>query len=149
MADLKTRLKEYEGTIKYQKKLGYYRNDRFFPYLDSRSFPTIGYGRLMKRGDNYPNGISVDEAERMLDEDISTATNQLKGLNLDLPDDWNDFMIIMIFNVGITKVKLFHHMLEALKEKNYSKAIIEAKDSNWYKQVPNRVDSMIKALSNK
>lgn len=40
--DLKCRLKEYEGTIAYQTKLGYFRNGKFFPYSDSLGFRTVG-----------------------------------------------------------------------------------------------------------
>lgn len=68
---------------------------------------------------------------------------------MNLPYDWNDFIIIMTFQLGIVGVKKFRRMLAALQANNYSEAIKQAKDSLWYKHTPNRVDSMITALTNK
>lgn len=149
MSDLKTRLKEYEGTKQYQAKLKYYRNDKFYPYSDSLGFQTIGYGHLITHGESYPNGITEAQAEALLDHDILIAQHNLDTLNIWLPSDWRDFMVIMIFQLGLGGVQKFQKMLKALKEKNYPEAIKQAKDSRWYKQTPNRVDQMIAALTNK
>jgi hypothetical protein len=65
-----------------------------------------------------------------------------------VPDDWNDFLIIMTFQLGINGVKKFKRMMTALKAKN-REAIVQAKDSLWYRQTPNRVDDMIRQLTNK
>lgn len=149
MSDLKTRLKAYEGSIAYQKKLGYYRDGKFYVYSDSLGYPTIGYGHLLTRGESYPNGITEAEAEALLDRDIQTAVHNVDALNIWLPTDWRDFMIIMVFQLGLGGVQKFQKMLKALREKNYPEAVKQAKDSRWYKQTPNRVDQMIAALTNK
>ncbi len=44
MADIKERLRIYEGSMEYQKFLGYYKNGKFWTYKDSLGYPTIGYG---------------------------------------------------------------------------------------------------------
>ena len=147
--DVKSRLKEYEGTKEYQAKLGYFRNGKFWTYKDSLSKPTIGYGHLVLPGENYSNGLSEAEADALLDRDISTARNQLNILNVSVPDDWSDFLVIMLFQLGLGGVQKFRGMLQALRDKNYSKAVIEAKDSLWYRQTPNRVNQMISVLNNK
>lgn len=149
MSDLKTRLKEYEGTKAYQAKLKYYRNDKFYPYSDSLGFQTIGYGHLITRGESYPDGITEVQAEELLDHDIMIAQHNLDTLDIWLPNDWRDFMVIMIFQLGLGGVSKFKLMLKALKEKNYPEAIKQAKNSRWYQQTPNRVDQMIAALTNK
>lgn len=149
MSDLKTRLKEYEGTVAYQKKVGFYRDNKFYPYADSLGFQTIGYGHLITRGESYPNGITEAEAEALLDRDIQTAVHNVDTLNIWLPTDWRDFMVIMVFQLGLGGVQKFQKMLKALREKNYPEAVKQAKDSRWYKQTPNRVDQMIAALTNK
>ncbi|BBW22637.1 MAG: glycoside hydrolase family protein [Enterobacter sp.] len=149
MSDLKTRLKEYEGTKAYQAKLKYYRNEKFYPYADSLGFQTIGYGHLITRGESYPDGITEVQAEELLDHDIMIAQHNLDTLDIWLPNDWRDFMVIMIFQLGLAGVCKFKLMLKALKEKNYPEAIKQAKNSRWYQQTPNRVDQMIAALTNK
>lgn len=149
MSDLKTRLKQYEGTKEYQTKMKYYRNGKFYPYADSLGFQTIGYGHLITRGENYSDGISEVLADELLNHDIMIAKHNLDTLDIWFPNDWRDFMVIMIFQLGLTGVQKFQKMLKALKERNYTEAIKQAKDSRWYKQTPNRVDQMISELTNK
>ncbi|MCR4457054.1 hypothetical protein NR795_04585 [Pseudescherichia sp. L3] len=55
----------------------------------------------------------------------------------------------MIFQLGLGGVQKFKKMIAALKTQNYSEAIKQAKDSLWYRQTPNRIDSMISQLRNK
>ncbi|WP_318366889.1 glycoside hydrolase family protein [Enterobacter sp.] len=149
MSDLKTRLKEYEGTKEYQAKLKYFRNGKFYPYADSLGFNTVGYGHLIQRGEDFTTGITENEADQLLSRDLAKVQVQVKTLGLVLPDDWNDFITIMTFQLGIQGVKKFRKMLTALEIKNYSEAVKQAKDSLWYKQTPNRVDAMIAVLKNK
>jgi len=149
MSDLQTRLKKYEGTKEYQTKMKYYRNGKFYPYADSLGYQTIGYGHLITRGENYQTGITEVIADELLNHDILIAQNNLDTLDIWLPNDWRDFMVIMIFQLGLTGIQKFQRMLKALKERNYTEAIKQAKDSRWYKQTPNRVDQMISELTNK
>lgn len=149
MNDLKTRLKQYEGTKEYQAKLKYFRNGKFYPYADSLGFSTVGYGHLIQRGEDFSTGITESEADQLLSRDLAKVHVQVKTLGLVLPDDWNDFITIMTFQLGIQGVKKFRKMLTALEIKNYSEAVKQAKDSLWYKQTPNRVNAMIAVLKNK
>ena len=147
--NLKDRLKEYEGTKAYQAKLGYVKNGKFNTYTDSLGYPTLGYGHLLNGSQTFPLGITEVQADELLDRDISIARTSLSTLQLALPDDWNDFMIIMIFQLGIAGVKKFKMMLQALHDKNYKEAVKQAKASLWFSQTPNRVNSMIAVLTNK
>ncbi|ELY4576851.1 glycoside hydrolase family protein [Cronobacter sakazakii] len=147
--DLKNRLINYEGSIAYQTKLGYFKNGKFWTYKDSLGYPTIGYGRLLKSGESYPNGITPEQAERMLEEDISTAKSAVRSIGLDLPADWQDFMIIMVFQLGLTGTLKFRKMIQSLRVKNYKEVIVQVKDSLWYRQTKSRVDQMIAELINK
>lgn len=149
MSDLKTRLKEYEGTKEYQAKLKCFRNGKFYPYTDSLGFSTIGYGHLIQTGEDFSTGITESEADQLLSRDLAKTIMQVQTLGLNLPDDWNDFLIIMTFQLGIGGVKKFRKMLIALKAHDYPEAIKQAKDSLWYRQTPNRVNSMIAVLKNK
>ncbi|MEN3752490.1 glycoside hydrolase family protein [Mangrovibacter sp. SLW1] len=143
--DLKEQLKEYEGTKQYQAKLGYFRNGKFWTYKDSLGYSTIGYGHLVLQGENFSNGLTEEEADKLLAIDIHKAQTAAATLDLNLPKDsrWNDFIVMMVFQLGIGGTRKFKKFLAALKAGNYATAIIEVKDSNWYRQTPKRVDSMI------
>ncbi|USL56751.1 glycoside hydrolase family protein [Pantoea ananatis] len=147
--DIKSQLKIYEGTKEYQAKLGYFREGKFYPYKDSLGYLTIGYGKLIQgKESKYKDGITEQQADMFLDEDIATARNDVKKLQVNLPDDskWNEFLVLMLFQLGLTKTLQFRKFLSALKTGNYSTAIKEVKDSNWYRQTPNRVDQMIEVV---
>lgn len=143
--DLMEQLKIFEGSKEYQKHIGTYKNNRFQIYKDHLGYPTIGYGHLILKGENFTNGLTDDEADALLRKDIAIAERDYSTLNLGLPKDsrWHDFMIMMLFQVGLTKTRGFKKALQALREGRYQDAITEFKNSNWYRQTPGRVDEMI------
>ncbi len=143
--DLKQQLKIYEGTKEYQAKLGYFKNGKFWTYKDSLGKPTVGYGHLVLVGEDFSHGLTEVQADALLDKDIAIARRGVEALKLNLPSDsrWNDFLVLMVFQLGLTKTRGFKRFLAALSSKNYATAILEVKDSQWYRQTPNRVDSMI------
>lgn len=147
--ELADRLKQYEGTKQYQQTKGYFRNDKFYAYADTLGFQTIGYGHLITNDATFPYGITEDKANALLNQDIKIARMQYYKLELDLPQDWQDFMIIMIFQLGYSGVLKFRNMIAALKNKDYKEAIKQAKDSLWYRQTPNRLNQMVAVLQNK
>ncbi|UCT07426.1 glycoside hydrolase family protein [Enterobacter mori] len=147
--DIKTRLIDYEGSRAYQTRMGYFRNYKYYPYNDSEGFLTVGFGHKVLQGDNFNNGITEVEALHLLDKDIALAESQLSKLNLIIPKDWQDFMIIMIFQLGLSGTMKFKKMIQALRDSNYTEAVKQAKDSLWYRQTPNRVNAMIAQLTNK
>nr|WP_257766361.1 glycoside hydrolase family protein [Escherichia coli] len=121
----------------------------FRVYKDSLGFPTIGYGHLLKPGESFPNGITEETADKILYDDMVSARSDSYKLGLDLPSDWQDFMVLMVFQLGITKTRQFKKMIAALKKGDYKEAVVQAKSSAWYVQTPNRVDAMIADLTNK
>lgn len=143
--DLKQQLKQYEGTKEYQTKVGYFKNGKYWTYADSLGKATIGYGHLVVKGEDFSQGLTEKEADALLDKDIAIARAGVQQLDVSLPKEsrWNDFLVIMVFQLGLAGTKGFKKFLAALKAGNYATAIIEVKDSRWYKQTPNRVDSMI------
>lgn len=147
--DLKSRLKEYEGTLAYQQHIGTYRNGKFRVYKDSLQKNTIGYGHLVLPNENFSDGITESEADTLLDRDIAIARSQLSKLKLSVPNDWNELLLIMLFQLGLAGVVRFKKMIAALQVHNYKEAINQMRDSLWYRQTPNRVNQMISVLINK
>ncbi|MCB3778029.1 glycoside hydrolase family protein [Klebsiella pneumoniae] len=129
--------------------MGYFINNKYYPYKDSEGFLTVGFGHKVLPIEDFNNGITEIEALRLLDKDIAIAESQLDKLNLIIPKDWHDFMIIMIFQLGLSGTIRFKKMIQALRDANYTEAVKQAKDSLWYRQTPNRVNAMIAQLTNK
>lgn len=149
--DLKQRLINYEGTKEYQATRGYFKQDKFWMYKDTEGYDTIGYGHLVLQSERekFQNGITPMDADLLLAWDIDRTMKDVKTLGLTLPKDWEDFMIIMVFQLGLAGTKKFKKMIAALKVQDYKEAIKQAKDSLWYRQTPNRLNDMVKQLVNK
>ena len=149
--DLKQRLINYEGTKEYQTTRGYSKQGKFWMYKDTEGYVTIGYGHLVQNyeREKFKPGITPMDADLLLAWDIDRTMKDVKTLGLTLPKDWEDFMIIMVFQLGLVGTKKFKKMIAALKVQDYKEAIKQAKDSLWYRQTPNRLNDMVKQLVNK
>lgn len=141
---------KYEGPIPYQKARGMYRNGRFYTYTDSRGFPTIGYGHLIKPGENFSGGIDEPTAERMLSEDLQTAVRGAKNIYrayaLNTPYAAQMVLVEMVFQMGEYKVKEFKKMLGYLQDGNYNGAASEMINSAWHRQTPGRAQDMARII---
>lgn len=149
--DLKERLINYEGTKEYQATRGYFKQGKFWMYKDTEGYDTIGYGHLVQNHERekFKSGITPMDADLLLAWDIDRTMKDVKTLGLTLPKDWEDFMIIMVFQLGLAGTKKFKKMIAALKVQDYKEATKQAKDSLWYRQTPNRLNDMVKQLVNK
>lgn len=105
---------------------------------------TIGVGRNLD-----DNGISVDEAHLMLQNDIDIVCAQLDNK---LPW-WRDMTEVrqrvlanMCFNMGIGTLLKFINTLEAMKHGQYDKAADGMLKSLWAKQVGNRAKRLARQM---
>ena len=114
------------------------------PYLDTRGKLTIGYGRNL---DDV--GISIQEAETMLANDIADArkrAEQIFGWFGILDSVRQDVILNMVFNMGAAKVAHFVQMIEAIKRGDWNKAAEEMVDSAWARQVGARAIMLSKMM---
>ena len=124
-----------------EKEEGY----RQFPYKDSLGILTIGIGRNLES-----NGISEAEAKYLLANDIHIA---MAALNYAYPNfrKWPEnvqiVLIDMTFNMGISKVKEFHHMMNYIESGDYKTASEEMLNSKWAHQVGERAINLSKLMS--
>lgn len=133
-------LKRHEGSVM--------RNGRHVVYDDAtgkpiepgqvvQGNPTIGYGRLVTDG----NGLSEQEAEALLREDVANVRRQLDDRIpwwRDLSDNRRRALVNMAFNMGIGSLMGFQNMLRAMREGDFVAAASEALDSKWARQVGGR-----------
>tara|TARA_E500000178_G_scaffold297971_1_gene304922 strand:- start:49 stop:462 length:414 start_codon:yes stop_codon:yes gene_type:complete len=109
---------------------------RLKPYKCTADKLTIGIGRNLE-----DVGISEQEAEMLLQNDIQEAVNQLKERfpwTLELDEVRFAALINFTFNVGIGTVSKFKNAMALLKVKNYDMAADEFLQSRWAKQVGQR-----------
>ena len=138
---------QFEGTISYQQSVGYYRNGKFWRYIDSRGFPTIGYGHLITRGDpDFSGGIDEPAAISLLSKDAQKAVNGALKIyaqyNMKTPYMAQLVLTEMVFQLGEGGVKGFRNFLKALAAGDYRRAAAEMKDSDWYRQTRRRVEEL-------
>lgn len=108
-------------------------------YRDSEGYYTIGIGRLIDS--RLKGGISLDEAEYLLQNDVTEVQRQLdKHISWWQSESYVRKMALMdmAFNLGINKLLKFKRMLRAWQQRQYEKAADEALDSEWAIQVGNR-----------
>ena len=105
-------------------------------YTCSGGKKTLGYGRNLQ-----DIGISEEEAEMLLKNDIYEATNQLLNafpFMATFSDVRISAMINFTFNVGIGTVRKFSNTIEYLKNEDWEAAADEMMDSKWAEQVGDR-----------
>lgn len=104
-------------------------------YSDTVGKLTIGWGRNIE-----DNGISQAEADFMFDNDFARCQRELAPFPwyVNQPQNVQDALMNMCFNLGIARLLGFKKMIMALTAKDYTTAALEALDSKWAQQVGQR-----------
>ena len=63
-----------------------------------------------------------------------------------LPDEVQQILVNMMFNMGRTRLSKFKKMHAAILEGDWKTAAVEGRDSRWYKQVTNRAERLMERL---
>jgi len=70
-------------------------------YNDSAGYPTIGYGHLIKAGENFSNGITQEQASQLLAQDTKTAVDNVNNkVTVGLTQSQFDAMVDFTYNLG-------------------------------------------------
>ena len=108
-------------------------------YKDHLGYLTIGYGRLIDK--NKGGGITKEEAEYLLKNDIERFINEIKK-NISFFNDLNDarqaVIINMAFQMGISGLLGFKNTLKFIENKEFDKAADNMMLSKWATQTPSR-----------
>ena len=147
---LLTDIKGFEGTLAYQQKLGYFKNNKFWTYKDSMGYPTIGYGHLITENESFKQGLSESQADMLLAVDLDSKINDAQDIynqyNMDLPDEAQLVLTEMVFQMGKSKVLQFKGTLTSLSQNDYAAAANGIRNSLWYKQTTTRAEILAKRL---
>lgn len=130
----------YTDTIKRHE--GY--RDRV--YLCSEGVPTVGWGHTFPKGEAPPVGtqFTYEQTEEFFRNDMEKVEKDYNQLKLTYPGlkqltpTRQGVVKNMIFNLGLSRLRGFKKMLQALNNGDYNTAADEMLDSKWAKQVGRR-----------
>ncbi len=115
------------------------------PYPDTVGKLTIGVGRNLT-----DDGISADEAQLMLDNDIHECVARLPSICRSfgsLDDTRQHVLIDMAFNLGIDGLRKFQKLLACVEARDFTGAAREMLDSAWAKEVGDRANELAAMMS--
>ena len=125
-------------------------------YNDHLGYPTFGVGHLVLESDEefgQPIGTPVDKerVRNCFERDLDIAISECEllyedGRFGDLPDEVQQIVVNMMFNMGRTRLSKFKKMHKAILESDWKTAAVEGRDSRWHKQVTNRAERLMKRL---
>jgi lysozyme len=113
-------------------------------YLDTAGIPTIGVGRNLR-----DVGLSQSEIEMLLSNDIARVEASLAIYPwFTVLDPVRQAAVMnMAFNLGVSGLLHFPHMLSALDKQDWTTAASEALNSAWAAQVGARASRIAQQIS--
>ena len=126
-------------------------------YLDHLGYATFGVGHLItdrdpENGREVGTKISEERVQTAFESDLDTAISECIALygestwNMDFPEEVQEILVNMIFNMGRTRLAKFKNFRAALENRDWKKAAVEGRDSLWHRQVTNRAERLMLRL---
>jgi GH24 family phage-related lysozyme (muramidase) len=125
-------------------------------YNDHLGYPTFGVGHLVLESDpenGQPVGTPITEerVKECFEADLDLAIGECdalygRGEFNDLPDEVQQILVNMMFNMGRTRLSKFKNFNAAILDHNWEKAAVEGRDSLWYRQVTNRAERLMSRM---
>ena len=123
-------------------------------YLDHLNLPTVGIGHLVTEWDQEygkPVGteVSDERVNELFDQDVQVTIDECKLLynNFDkLPEEAQQIIANMMFNMGRPRLSRFHKMKRAVDAGDWVEAGNQMKDSRWYNQVTARAERLVERM---
>lgn len=92
------------------------------PYLCAAGKETIGYGHLIKQGEQFPCCLTEQQAEEILYDDLAEAEKCIfDNVTVDLLPNQFDALVSLIFNIG-TRAFEKSTLLRLLNAEKYEEA---------------------------
>jgi lysozyme len=120
-------------------------------YKDHLGYATFGIGHLITAHDpenGWSVGTDVDE-DRVIQAFESDCETVLSDCNIlyedfgDLPEEAQQIIANMMFNMGRPRLSKFKGMKRGVDARDWDAAADEMVDSAWYRQVTNRADRLV------
>ena len=123
-------------------------------YNDHLGYATFGIGHLVIKSDpeyGQEIGTPVNES-RGIKAFEGDCGGVLRDCNIlyedfgDLPEEAQQIIANMMFNMGRTRLSKFKGMKRGVDSRDWDAAADEMVDSSWYKQVTNRADRLVNRM---
>ena len=123
-------------------------------YLDHLGYPTFGIGHLVTESDPehglaVGTAISPERCSQAFSSDIHGVITDCEILYPDfsnLPEEAQQIIANMMFNLGYPRLSKFKNMKRCVDERDWIGAGEEMMDSKWYQQVPNRAGRLVNRM---
>ena len=123
-------------------------------YLDHLGLPTFGIGHLItdadpESGQEVGTAISDERVRQAFEADVVSVIEDCNKLYNDfdeLPEEVQQIIANMMFNMGRTRLSKFRGMKRGVDNKDWNAAADEMVDSRWYRQVTNRADRLVQRM---
>ena len=120
-------------------------------YNDHLGYPTFGIGHLVRESDpenGSPLGteVSEDRVNEAFDADIEIVLSDCNILYPDfedLPEEAQQIIANMMFNLGRPRLSKFVGMKRGVDAEDWDTAADEMVDSRWYRQVGARAERLV------
>ena len=123
-------------------------------YNDHLGYATFGIGHLVtesdpEQGQSLGTAVSPDRVAEAFESDIQSV---LRDCNIlysdfdDLPEEAQQVIANMMFNLGRPRLSKFVGMKRGVDARDWNQAADEMVDSNWYRQVTNRADRLVERI---
>ena len=127
---------------------------KYVIYLDHLGLPTFGIGHLVTKtdpesGQAVGTPISKERVAECFDMDVQSVINDCNKLYEDfenLPEEVQQIIANMMFNMGYTRLSKFKGMKRGVDSKDWNQAADEMVDSRWYRQVTNRANRLVERM---
>ena len=127
---------------------------KYVIYLDHLGLPTFGIGHLVTKtdpesGQAVGTSISKERVAECFDMDVQSVINDCSKLYYnfeDLPEEVQQIIANMMFNMGRTRLSKFKGMKRGIDSLNWNQAADEMVDSRWYRQVTNRANRLVERM---
>ena len=127
-------LKGFEGSVKIGDKHFIYDDKTGKPINSDKNLPkgaTIGYGHLIKSGEDFRSGITEKQATEILRLDISTAEQAVKdNITVPLSQNQYDALVSLAYNIG-EKNFADSTVVKYINDSNYHNTKYPTLESAW------------------
>ena len=123
-------------------------------YTDHLGHPTFGIGHLIiesdpENGQAVGTPVSNDRVDAAFDGDVEVVLSECKVLYPDfedLPEEAQQIIANMMFNLGRPRLSKFVGMKRGVDEKDWNSAADEMVDRRWYRQVGARAERLVNRM---
>ena len=117
------------------------------PYKDHLGYWTVGAGHLIRDNEKqelmqpitYQRGLELF----LKDFNVSKKDMETSTEGMDIDDNAKECVLHMVFQLGLPRLNKFIKFKKCLTENDIEGAMVEMKDSLWYRQTTNRANRII------